>query len=56
MIRNISYAFRHRTAIIMGSTKTKDWTPVPKHAVVDTNQESYFIIDFYCILFSAFVD
>ena len=36
---------RHRTAIFMEPTKTKDGTPVPKHAGVGTNQESYHIID-----------
>ena len=45
MISIISYMFRSRTAIFMESTKTKDGTPVPKRAGVDTNQESYFIID-----------
>jgi hypothetical protein len=35
----------------MESTKTKDGTPVPKHAGVDNNQESYFnfAILFYLI-------
>ena len=56
MISIISYEFRPRTVIFMGSTKTKDGTPVPKRAGVVTNQESYFIIDIYCVLFSAFVD
>jgi hypothetical protein len=47
---SINCIFRHQTAVFMEPTKTKDGTPVPKHAGVDTNQESYFIIDILLLL------